>query len=299
MHKDPRAIGTDLPRGIEIRQNRRADGVVKIGILEHDQRRFAAQFHRDVAHPFGGGGIDAAPGRHRPGQRHLGDMRIGHQRRTHRAAPLHHVENARRQARIAQDLGQFQRAERGFLAGLEDHRIAHGQRRRGLPAGDLAGIVPRPDPGADAQRLTHGIGPILAQRDMLAGDAGGQPAKEFQRIGTRGPVGHAGFLNRLAGIERFQLGQFLGPLADDRGGAGQHPAAFGQCHRGPAGLRGLGRGAGLRDLIRACLMQFGNGAAVIGKQHRQDRAFALDRGAVDPQAGGGLGSQSHVSSLFR
>jgi SAM-dependent methyltransferase len=50
LHKDTRAIGADLPGGIEIGKHRAAHGVLDIGVVENDQRRLAAKLHRRVLH---------------------------------------------------------------------------------------------------------------------------------------------------------------------------------------------------------------------------------------------------------
>ena len=252
-----------------------------------------------MAHPLGGGGIDAAPGGHRSGQRHLGDMRIGHQRRADLPAPLHDVDDAGRGAGLDQDLGQLQRAQGRFLGGLEDHRIAHRQGGRGLPAGDLAGIVPGADARADAQRLAPGIGPVAPQRDHLSGDGRGQPAEIFQRRRARSPVGHQRFLNGLAGVQRFQPGQRRVPVPDQGSGARQHAAPVGGRHRRPGRLRAGRRPAGQGHLIRGRLVQKGDLPARIGVKDGQRGALALDKGAVDEQAGFGLGVVGHVRASSR
>ena len=81
---------------------------------------------------------------------------VGGERRADRAAALDHVEGAGGQAGLGEDLGELQRAERRELGGLEDHGVAAGERRRRLPAGDLAGVVPGADAGADARAARGG-----------------------------------------------------------------------------------------------------------------------------------------------
>ena len=38
LHENPRAVRTDLPRGIEIPQHRATNRRIEIGIVKHDQR---------------------------------------------------------------------------------------------------------------------------------------------------------------------------------------------------------------------------------------------------------------------
>ena len=106
-----------------------------------------------------------AAGRHRAGERHLGDDRMAGERGADIAIALHDVEEAVRQAGLGVDLGERQRGERGVLGRLEHHRVAHGERRRGLPAGALDRIVPRADADADAERLAARVGEGAAEID--------------------------------------------------------------------------------------------------------------------------------------
>jgi hypothetical protein len=62
------------------------------------------------------------------------------------------VDDARRQAGLAADLGEQQRRERRELGRLEHHRVAGRQRRRDLPGQHQQREVPRDDLAADAER---------------------------------------------------------------------------------------------------------------------------------------------------
>ncbi len=48
VHEHASRVRTHRARGIKIREQRAAHGVVQVGVVEHDQRRFAAQFERHV-----------------------------------------------------------------------------------------------------------------------------------------------------------------------------------------------------------------------------------------------------------
>jgi hypothetical protein len=130
VDEDAGAVGADLAGGVEIAEHGAADGVLDIGVLEDDQRRLAAKLHGDMTQAFGRARIDLAAGRHRACQRHLGDARIGGQRRADIAVALHDIEQAGGRTRIDKDLGELERRERRHLRRLEDHGIAAGQRRR-------------------------------------------------------------------------------------------------------------------------------------------------------------------------
>ena len=176
-------VRTDLTGGIEVSVDRARHGVVDIGVLENQDRGLAAQFHRDLLHLSGGGCGDLFAGRHRSGQRDLGDTGVGGQRRANIAHSLHYVEQARGQPGLVQDLGNLERAERCRFRRLEDHRVSGGQGGRALPASDLCRVVPRTDADTDAQRAGDGIGPVAAELHRRPGQISGQTAEIFQCVG--------------------------------------------------------------------------------------------------------------------
>ena len=95
---------------------------------------------------------------------------------TTRAAPHDEVEDARRQAAAARDLGERPRRARHEIRGLEDHAVAVGERRRDLPGRNRDGKVPRRDRGHDADRLARHL-------DVQAGAHGGELlARDAQRL---------------------------------------------------------------------------------------------------------------------
>ena len=205
LHENPRAIAAHLPRGIEIPKDRAAHGVVQIRIIKDHQRGFAAQFHRDMFHASRSRRINLAPRRHRSGQRNLVHPCIRYQCAPHVARALNHVEQPGRQPRLVQDFSHFQRTKRCGFRWFEHHRIAASQRGCPLPAGDLRGIVPRPDANAHAQGLTHRISPVAAaQRDMFARQRRGQTTEIFQRVRPAGRIRHQRFLQGFPGVIGFQ-----------------------------------------------------------------------------------------------
>ena len=87
MDEDAGAVRADLAGGVEVAEHRAADGAVEIGVLEDDERRFAAELERHVLHPGRGGGVDPGAGRDRAGDGDLGDRGMGGERGPDRAAP--------------------------------------------------------------------------------------------------------------------------------------------------------------------------------------------------------------------
>ncbi len=243
-----------------------------------------------MLHPFGGGGIDLAPRRHRPGERNLVDARIGDQRRAHGACALNDVVKTRGQARLVQDLGHFQRAKRRCLGRFEDHRIAQRQRRRAFPASDLGGVIPCTDPDAQAQRLAAGIDPILSQRDVFARDAAREAAEILERIRARSGVDAKRLGQGFARVATLQDRQFAVAVADHVGGAAQDAAALGAGHRGPCALRGARAGDRCFDDGRRRLVHLRDlfaGVRIDDINHRAARV--LDIGTIHEMAGFRLG----------
>ncbi len=113
-------------------------------------------------------GHHLAAGADLAGERHLGDARVAAERLADAVVALDDVEQPGRYARLGVDLGQLDRRERGELGRLEHHRVAAGEGRRRLPAGDLQRVVPGADAGAHAERLAPRVAPRAAEVDVLA-----------------------------------------------------------------------------------------------------------------------------------
>ncbi|MND48645.1 hypothetical protein D3C80_395700 [compost metagenome] len=197
-----------------------------------------------------------------------------------------------------QDFGNLQCTERRVFRRLEHHRIAGGKRRRTLPAGDLLRIVPGADTDADAERYPLRIGKIAAERDILAVQARSDHAAEkFEAVGTRSRIGDDRFLDRLAGIERFEFGKFAVPLAHDFGGTLEDSAARRRAHCRPFRLGAFGRCDRLFDNRRRCRMQPCDHLAGGGVKALDDAACGiLHIFAVDEVAGFRLCFHSLVSA---
>ena len=187
---------------------------------------------------------------------------------------LKHVEDTSGQTGLGKGLRQFQGAQRGDFRGFEDHGIAANECGSRLPAGDLDRIVPGADAETDAERFALGVGEGAAQIDMFAGKRCGQTTEVFQAVGAGRSIGNQGFLQGLAGVERFQNGEFPVLFTQDLGRPAQHAAAFGCWCCRPDLLAFLGRAdcrldhrivgrADLRDDFTGCGIQRVKGSAAL------------------------------------
>ncbi|MNF77113.1 hypothetical protein D3C84_592510 [compost metagenome] len=259
-HEHPGAVGADLAGAVEVGHDRDVGGAVEVGVLEDDQRRLAAQLHGHFLEGgTGGAGHDLLAGAGAAGEGNLLDPRVfGQPLADFAAAAGEHVEHAVRQAGLAVDLGQFEDGERGDFAGLEDHRVAGGQGRGGLPQGDLDRVVPGADAGNHAQRLAAGVDEAgVAQGDLLAFDGGHQAGVILEHVGAGDDVDEARLRQRLAGVEGFQFGQLVVTFPEDIHRLAQDPRALHGGHRRPDLLPGARAGHGAVDVGLAGALHLG------------------------------------------
>ncbi len=203
------AVGADLALGVEVAEQRPGDGVVEVGVVEDDQGRLAPQLQGHRLQGRGGGRHHLLAGPHLARQGHLSDPGVGHQRPAHAGVALDDVEHSRRYPGPVVDTSQFQRREWGQLGGLEHHRVAAGQGRARLPAGDLDRVVPGPDARRDPERLPPGVGEAASQVVVGAGDRGRRPGEVLDAVGPGGDVDHQRLGDGLAGVGHLQPGQFV------------------------------------------------------------------------------------------
>ena len=145
LHQKPRTGTAHLalvkPDGINNAFNR----AIEIGIIENNERRFAAEFQSqgfasssrclaDQAAHFGG----ACEG-------NLVDSRMFNKSRTRSPLARHHIENARRQASLVGQFRKQQSRKRGKFRRLQHHGISGSQCRGHLPCQHQQRKIPRND----------------------------------------------------------------------------------------------------------------------------------------------------------
>ncbi len=158
---------------------------------------------------------------------------------------------------VVEAAGEREGRQRRDLRRLADGGVARGERRRELPGQEQQRVVPgddaghRPDRVLDHQRQLGG----LDRGDHAPGRVAADLGVVVER--RRGPADLVGVLDpRLADLERHQLGELVGPVAQpggdlvqqlaplDRGGA--LPAALRRGRGRDRGVELLGRGGGDR-----------------------------------------------------
>ncbi|ABA49037.1 hypothetical protein BURPS1710b_1050 [Burkholderia pseudomallei 1710b] len=279
---DPLGRHADLPGIRERAERSRRDGRVEIGVVEHDERRLAAELEHgglqmpraalgdDPAHPRRAREVHAAHGRVRD---HRVDDGAGIGGRVR-----HEVHDAARQPRFVQRVGDEAVRGRAQLRALEHHRVAACERQRERTHAEDHGCVPRRDAEHDARRLPHAHRERARHvgRNQLAADLRRQRGRLDEAV--RGeldvepcPDRRCARLGRHRGDERVAL-------ALERGsGLQQQRAARARAERGPRRERG---GCGVHGRARV-----GGGRGGCARRELPvERIAALERRAARGRA---------------
>jgi hypothetical protein len=148
---------------------------------------------------------------------------MGRQGRTDdRASPRDDVEDARRKARLLDQLGQPQGAEGGDLGRLENDGVAHRECRGELPGSHRHGEVPRDDGGHHTDGLVHGVvedpqATSRRHRDGAALELAGPAREVAEQLDGRADVDGPCDGDRLAVVRRLEQRQLVGVLLDEIG----------------------------------------------------------------------------------
>ena len=184
------------------------DGTVQVRVVEHQERRLAAELEREALAGAGGGLADQPADVRRAREGDLVDPGMAHQQLAGAPVPLDDVDDARRQAGIAADLRESGGGERRELRRLQHHRVAHGQGRRNLPGEHQEREVPRNDLPDDPHRNIPGQ---LLRHEL-------RPTGMVVEVARHeGYVEIAGLADRLAVVHRLEHGEQAGVLLDVAG----------------------------------------------------------------------------------
>ena len=214
---DEEAIRADARlTGVEELHRRCALGRVHgVGVVEHDERRVAAELHADALDLRGRLLRDELADLGRARERDLAHLRVGDQLATDvlgiaRGDEVHHSLG---NADLLEDLEHLDREERRLLRGLDHDRATGGERGRDLARQHRHRVVPRSDRADHADRLAQHEEPLIGarRRDRLAVHALRLFREPQQEVG-RVPHLVAGHADRLALLFGHELGQRLAAL---------------------------------------------------------------------------------------
>ncbi|MNZ63441.1 hypothetical protein D3C78_815870 [compost metagenome] len=278
-----------LPGVTELRGHGAFDRRIQIGVVEHDERRVAAQLQRDLFQGVGGLAHQQFAGAGRTGERQLAHD-AG---RLQCAANRHGItgDDVEHTGRNPCLLGQHRQGESrqgGFFRRFEDHRATGGQRRADLAGDHGQREVPRGDRrdhtdgflGDDDPRIG-----LVARDHVAIGALGffGEPLQEARCIDH---FAH-GFGQRLTLFAAEQHGQVLLVAQHQVAPALEALAAFLGGQLAPRRQGTVGRFDGQIGLFSASLLHFGDQLAVGRVQHRVCGAtagpLAIDETSVTDQ----------------
>ena len=148
------------------------------------------------------------------------------------AVAVHHVEDARGQARLREQLRQQHGRGRVALGRLQQERVPAGERDREHPHRDHGGEVERRDPGRDPERLADGEA-VDAVRHVLA-EAALQQLRQ-----AAGELDHLQAARDLAARVRQHLAVLAGEAGRERLRVARDQVAEREQHLRAAPQRGV------------------------------------------------------------
>ena len=221
---------------------------LEVRVVEDHDRRLAAELEVDALERVGGGASDPLAGLDRAGQRDHVDVGMRDQPLAGLAGAGDDVEHALGQD-LVRELGEAQRGQRRRLGRLEHDRVAGGERGTDLPDRHQQRVVPGRDLADDADRLAPDHRrvalEVLARR--LALHAARGAGEEAQVVDGGGQLVGLDRGERLAGVARLELGEFVGVRLD---GVGELAAAPPGARRASCSTRCRTRRARWRRLGR-------------------------------------------------
>ena len=204
---------------------------VHVGVVEDEARRLAAELQRDALQVGLRRLDDLLAGRVLAGEGDLVDVGVAGERGAGTFAEARdHVDHARREADLGDDLGETKRRERRLLRGLQDDRAAGRERGAELVAAHEQREVPRDDRADHSDGLAPHVGVEVAEGGSsdLAFDLRGPARVVAKEIRGERDVDDVRLGDRLAVVERLELGELVVELADARTEAPEQVGALGR-----------------------------------------------------------------------
>jgi hypothetical protein len=223
---------------------RRGQGGLNVRVVEHNHGRLAAQLQRDALQVgLGRVLLDEVPHRGGPREGNLVHVGVHGQGLAGRGAVAgQDVHHALGKPGLLDERGHLERGQRSLLRGLDDDGAPGRQSRPELPEQHEAREVPRDDGPANAHGLAQRVHELLGvHRDGGAADLVRVPrvvqqALHHQVNVRRGAVNLPVSPQRLAVVQRLQLGQLLGVALDQLSQLEHQVAAARGRHLAPGSL---------------------------------------------------------------
>ena len=240
LHKHPAARTAILARVGEDAHRRTRRRLRDVGIAEDDVRRLATEFERDAFQIPRRQAHDARADLRGAGEGNFANQRMSRQRVADDAPlPRHHLERARRHARLMRELAQQNRGERRLAGRLEHHGVSCGERGRDFPAGDGEREIPRHDGRDHAHRLAQReVESAACDRDRLAAEL-----RNRSGVILKDPRAQGDFIARiadgLADVLALQLCKRLQVFADHLRDVEEDVRSFARREIAPFALEGL------------------------------------------------------------
>ncbi|MDR8771122.1 hypothetical protein FEP92_01500 [Burkholderia multivorans] len=271
-----RTCDASLPLVAEDRPRGAVDRGVEVRIVEYDVRALAAQLQLQALQVALRCVDDPAARRGRTGERDLADPGVfGEPLAGGVSIAGHDIDDAGRKSDLGHQLDDPQRRQRRDLRRFQHDRVAGGQRRAHLPAREHQREIPRHDlPDYADRRALHIVEEARFDRNHRALQLVGHPAEVAKARCRARHVERPGIADRVSGIQRFELGEFLGIRLDRIRQTQQQPAALGRRQRRPFRKRAR-RGFDRRVHVR------GGGGGDFRDQRAVVRIEHVDRAAVD------------------
>jgi hypothetical protein len=240
------------------------NGLVEVGVVEHDERVAAAELHRGLLQVLAGAGRDRATGSDAARERHALDARIVDHKVGLIVGDQQVGVGAFRGAGVVQQLLEGDRALRYATGVLDDQHVAGHQLRARHARQLVVREVPRLHAEQHAERAAlhvrmADLGIELRRRQELLGvlRVVGQDVRAELHFAAR-------LVDALAHLERCQLGEIVDMRAHQRGRLVQDDGPLRIAGVLPGLEAGLGRGEGRLELGAVQMLEALENLAVIG-----------------------------------
>ena len=217
-------------------------GSLDVCIVEHDDRRLAAEFEVHALERLRRRLGDFDSRADRPGDRHHRRCVVGDHLAARVSVAAHHVEDPVGQE-LRCNLGQQRSRCRSRVGRLQHHRVSGGDRGSELPHGHHHRVVPRSNLRAHPHRLSTDHRGHVAHvfGSGLALEHAGRACEEPNLVDHRRDLLRPGQLHRLPGVGDLGGEHFVGTSLDRVGDAVEGERTLRRCRLAPRLERRRGR----------------------------------------------------------